>query len=128
MTSSKGTVLVADDDNDVRETTAYLLRSLGFRVLEASSGADAIALCARHQGRIDLLLTDLIMPGMTGRLLADSLTARRPGLAVVFMSGYVDDSRREALDQGFYYIQKPMSRHKLEELLKHVLEKKKSGA
>src|SRR5512134_3685191 len=89
------TILVVDDEDDVRDAIIGMLEEMGFQALEASSGQEALDLCERYRDRIHLLLTDLIMPGMTGRQLADTLTALRPGLNVVFMSGHIDGSRQE---------------------------------
>jgi CheY-like chemotaxis protein len=128
VASSKATVLVVDDERDVREATAHMLQAMGFRVLEASSGPEAVEVCDKHKWKIDLLLADLIMPGMTGRVLADILTAQCHGLKVIFMSGYVDDSRGETLEQGLHYIQKPLRWKKLEQIISDVLKKKKNTA
>jgi two-component system cell cycle sensor histidine kinase/response regulator CckA len=124
---AKETVLIVDDEPSVREIAAEMLRPEGYLVLEASSGPEALEVCAGHQGKIDLLLTDLIMPGMTGRMLADILTARCIGLAVLFMSGYIDDSRTESMVQGLNFIPKPLSRDKLLNMIHDVLKKKHSS-
>lgn len=79
----------------------------------------------RFSGEIRLLLTDLIMPGMTGRLLADTLLAGRPGLKVVFMSGHAGGSRREALEAGLRYLQKPVDWDRLERMVSEALGKGK---
>jgi CheY-like chemotaxis protein len=83
-----GTVLVVDDDDSVRRVTERLLRSTGFTVLTATSGPDAIAVAAAYRGTIDLLLTDIVMPDMSGRDLARELSVVRPSMKVLFMSGY----------------------------------------
>ena len=85
------TVLVVEDDPSVRRLTTQVLRSHHFRVLEAASGEEALHLAEGHAGALDLLLTDVVMPGMNGRELATRLQARRPETAVVYMSGYTDD-------------------------------------
>jgi two-component system cell cycle sensor histidine kinase/response regulator CckA len=82
------TVLVVDDDDDLRRAVERMLRRAGYTVLAAGSGNDAIALAGRHPGPIDLLLTDMVMPGMPGQQLLRDLTATRPALEVVFMSGF----------------------------------------
>ena len=81
------TILVVDDDDDVREVTAATLARRGHAVLTANGGAEALRICARHPGRIDLLLTDVEMPRMTGPLLARAVRAIRPETRVLFMSG-----------------------------------------
>ena len=120
----KETLLIVDDEPSVRELAAEMLRSEGYIVLEASSGPEALEMCAEHQCRIDLLLTDLIMPGMTGRTLADVLTARCAGLAVLFMSGYIDGTRRETMVQGLQFIQKPLDWDKLKSMIRDLLKQK----
>jgi signal transduction histidine kinase len=83
-----GTVLVVDDDDDVRRMVERALRRAGYTVLTAASGPDALVRSRGHGGPIDLLLTDMVMPGMTGQDLLRELSAERPRLEVVFMSGY----------------------------------------
>jgi signal transduction histidine kinase len=86
--SGGGTVLVVDDDEDVRRMVERVLRRASYTVLTATSGPDALARARGYRGAIDLLLTDMVMPGMTGQDLVRELAAERPGLQVVFMSGY----------------------------------------
>jgi signal transduction histidine kinase/CheY-like chemotaxis protein len=86
----RATSLIAEDDEGLLEITTMLVESLGYDVLSAASGADALALFERQPGAIDLLLTDVVMPGMDGTELAARLRARRPGLRVLFVSGYPD--------------------------------------
>lgn len=124
MPNSKETVLIVDDEPFVREIAADILRSEGYIVLEASSGPEALHVCAEHGNKIDLLLTDLIMPGMTGRMLADILTARCAGLNVIFMSGYIDDSRTEAMEQGIHFIQKPLNWDRLKGMIRELMKQK----
>jgi two-component system cell cycle sensor histidine kinase/response regulator CckA len=121
---SKQTLLVVDDEPSVREIATERLRSEGYIVLEASSGPEALDVCTAHQCKIDLLLTDLIMPGMTGRMLADILTARRAGLKVIFMSGYIDDSRTEGMVQGLNFIPKPLDWDRLKSMVRELLKQK----
>jgi CheY-like chemotaxis protein len=118
------TILVVDDEPDVRAVVADMLREAGYSVLEASSGPEALDIGARHPGDIRLLLTDLIMPGMTGRMLADALGANRPGMAVIFMSGHVDDSRQAAREPGLHYLRKPIDWEKLESMVRDLIEKR----
>ena len=84
----EGTILLAEDDDAVRAIARTTLERAGYRVLSASDGASALVLADGHAGPIDLLLTDVIMPGMNGRELAQGMTTRRPGLPVLFVSGY----------------------------------------
>jgi signal transduction histidine kinase len=83
-----GTVLLVDDDDDVRRMVDRVLRRAGYTVITATSGADALDKAGAFRDRIDLLLTDMVMPGMTGQELVRALAIDRPGLQVVFMSGY----------------------------------------
>jgi two-component system cell cycle sensor histidine kinase/response regulator CckA len=112
----RGTVLVVDDDDAVRKTTARLVRSLGYQVLDASSGAQAFARCAAHGARIDLLLCDIVMPGEDGLDVASALMKARPELRVVFMSGYSKDVRDPRLT-GASFLQKPFGRQELAQKL-----------
>jgi len=111
-----GTVLVVDDEEPVRKTTARLVRSLGYDVLDADSGAHALARSAAHPGRIHLLLCDIAMPGEDGRQLAVKLLTTRAELKVVFMSGYSNDVNDPPLD-GALFLQKPFSRAELAQKL-----------
>jgi CheY-like chemotaxis protein len=83
---------VVEDDEAVRGLTTHLLRMSGYTVLEARHGVEALDLLAHYTGPLHLLVTDLVMPQMSGRTLADVLTAQRPGLRVLFLSGYSDAS------------------------------------
>jgi signal transduction histidine kinase len=87
----KETVLLVEDEAGVRKLVRELLRRSGYAVLDAATGADALALAARHAGPISVLLTDVIMPGMSGRELVERLLARRPEMRAVVMSGYTED-------------------------------------
>jgi len=126
--AKKPTVLLVDDEPEVRSVIAGMLREGGCRVLEAANGHEALAASEAHSGSIDLLLTDLIMPGMTGRMLADLLGARRPGMTVVFISGYVGDSRSSLTEDGTHFIQKPVTLEKLMEKISEALSGNHSGS
>jgi CheY-like chemotaxis protein len=100
------TVLVAEDERLVRELTTRILTDAGYTVLDAKSGPDALEVAARHPGRIDLLLSDIVMPGMTGRQLAKQLGDGRPDLRVLYMSAYFDEgpggeAQRDTLPKPF---------------------------
>jgi CheY-like chemotaxis protein len=86
-----------------------VLEENGYRVLEAASGIDALGICDRARERIDLLLTDVMMPRMSGAALAEGVRTRHPETRVVFMSGYTDEEavRRAAADGGVRFLQKP---------------------
>jgi two-component system cell cycle sensor histidine kinase/response regulator CckA len=103
------TVLVVEDDEGVRKLVVRLLQMSGYRVLEAGQGDEALLVCARHQGPIDLLISDGVMPGMSGAELAARLTSMLPELKVLFMSGYTDGAvrRHGMLDPEMSFVQKP---------------------
>jgi len=105
------TVLAVEDDPLVREITARTLRSGGYRVLVAGSGAEALEVAARLHGRLHLLVTDVVMPGLDGRALADELQRRKPGVRVLYVSGYTQDviSHRGILDTGVELLPKPFT-------------------
>jgi nitrogen-specific signal transduction histidine kinase/CheY-like chemotaxis protein len=86
------TVLLVEDDPALRTMAAEVLRDTGYNVLTAPCGADALQAAANHQGPLDVLLTDVVMPGMTGRELADQIVARYPQTKILYMSGYTDDA------------------------------------
>jgi two-component system, cell cycle sensor histidine kinase and response regulator CckA len=106
------TVLLTEDEQDVREIAREFLESGGYRVIEAKDGADAIQLAAQNRGKIQLLVTDMVMPGMTGQELAVQLQAEHPGLCVVFMSGYSEHAATEMAnaDPAVRLLTKPFSR------------------
>jgi signal transduction histidine kinase/ABC-type amino acid transport substrate-binding protein/CheY-like chemotaxis protein len=113
-------ILLAEDEDTVRSLVERVLRMGGYRVLAAANGEAAVELSGGHAGEIRLLLTDLVMPGMGGRDLAERLVADRPGLRVLFMSGWADGAGgREALGPGARFVGKPFS---ADELLRAVRE------
>jgi CheY-like chemotaxis protein len=105
-----GTILVAEDEEALRVAMCGYLRSLGYTVLEASSGKQALSI-ASQEGHIDLLITDLVMPGMNGRELSQLLGSLRLDLRTICMSGYSDDpvSRHDINELGAAFLQKPFS-------------------
>ncbi len=105
------TVLLVEDDDRVRALVSNMLRKNGFTVLLASAGDQALEIAARHRGRIHLLLTDMLMPGLNGRMLSERLTATRPETRVLYMSGYSDDDilRLGVKKNAAHFIQKPFS-------------------
>ena len=104
-------VLVVEDEPLIRSNLRECLQNLGYRMLEADSGAEALLLCEQLRGQVDLVLTDLVMAGQSGRDLANELRRRYPGIRVLFMSGYTEDSasRRDILQSGSPFLQKPFS-------------------
>ncbi len=118
------TILLVEDDPSVRKVVASLIQSLGYRVVEATGGMEALRTCREYTGTIHLLLTDVVMPLMNGRELADRVKRILPGIKVLFMSGYTDDSilRHGVLDEGVAFINKPISHESLARKLQEVLQ------
>jgi two-component system, cell cycle sensor histidine kinase and response regulator CckA len=118
------TVLLAEDEPAVRAIAQQALERQGYTVLAAPSGAEALALAAQHGATIHLLVTDVVMPGMSGRDLADRLTAQRPGIRVLYISGYTDNAivRHGMLEPGLAYLQKPFRPDALVRKVREVLD------
>lgn len=117
------TVLLVEDEESLRKLTRTTLTELGHSVLEASDAFKALEIAGKTRGGIDLLLTDVVMPGMSGRALADQLTALRPGMRVLYMSGYTDGAvaRHGVLESGISILRKPFTRAELTERVEEVL-------
>jgi PAS domain S-box-containing protein len=109
--SVRATVLLVEDEPAVRSFTSRVLEDAGYRVLEAGSGEEALSLSAEFDEPIALLLTDVVMPGVNGRVLAERMRALHPGIAVVYTSGYTDDMvvRTGAVAEGSAFLQKPFT-------------------
>jgi PAS domain S-box-containing protein len=121
--SRGGRILVVDDREDVRMLTCHMAAQLGYEPLGASSGAEALEVARLQQG-VPLLLTDVVMPGMNGRELADEMRRRFPGLRTVFMSGYTDSVLTESgtIEAGTLYLQKPFTAAQLGAVLRRAEE------
>ena len=125
--SEKGkgeTVMVVEDDPSLLLLISRILTGLGYRVLAAASGEPALAMAESHQGPIHLLISDVIMPGMDGRALAQSLRAERPKMKVLFVSGYPADilARKGLVEEGVSFLSKPFSAPGLAGKVRKVLE------
>jgi len=118
------TVLLVEDEPEVRSLACEILERLGYTVLEAASPADALLVAQQYVGIIDLLLTDVIMPGMSGRALAERITTERREAKVLFMSGYTDDAivRHGVLEAGIQFIEKPFTQDAFAFKVRHVLD------
>ena len=115
------TILVVEDQQDVRAFTATALKSYGYRVIEAASAAEALKVCERARARIDLVVTDLVMPQTGGRQLIDCLAEMRPGIKSLFMSGYTDETVvRHRMSHEEAFIQKPFSAEELAEKVREI--------
>lgn len=110
MPHGSETVLVAEDDRGIRKLIHDTLVPLGYTVLEASNGTEALHISRDYDGKIDILLTDVIMPNMNGQELADKLKAEQPEMKVVFMSGYTDEviAKHGMILAGKFFVQKPL--------------------
>jgi len=119
------TVLVVEDDEVVRKLAVRILQEQGYRVLEAVEGIDAFPVADEHKGPIHLLVTDVVMPKMSGRELAERLASLRPGIKVLYMSGYTDNTiaHHGILDKGMNFIQKPFTVDGLARKVREVLDK-----
>jgi PAS domain S-box-containing protein len=117
------TILVVEDDHDVRAYVGEILRELNFRVFEAHDSEAALNLLDRKDVRVDLLLSDVVLPGMNGRQLADELRRRQPAVKVLFMTGYARDAivHDGRLDAGVQLIQKPFTKDDLAARVKGIL-------
>jgi len=122
--SGGGTILLVEDEDSVRALAHRILELRGYTVLAAKTGTEALQLSERHEGRIDLLVTDVVMPGIGGRELAERLVASRPGVRVLFMSGYTEDDvlRRGVLDAGAPFLEKPFSPTAFAQKVREVLD------
>jgi two-component system cell cycle sensor histidine kinase/response regulator CckA len=125
-TSRRGTetVLVVEDDPLVRKVALRSLTAAGYRVMLASNGQEALEIAADEKVAFDLLLTDVIMPGLNGREVADGMRRARPGLRVLYMSGYAHDiiSKAGVLDSGIEVLRKPFSATRLQERVRAALD------
>ncbi len=118
-------MLLVEDEDQVRDVARGILKRSGYTVLEARNAGEALLLCERHTTRIDLLLSDVVMPGLSGPALAERLAATHPEMKVLCMSGYTDDSavRHGVTDARFAFIQKPLTVDTLTKKVREVLSK-----
>jgi PAS domain S-box-containing protein len=127
FTASRGgdeTVLVVEDQEPVRRLTRRVLETQGYAVLAASDGHEALSLAEQHAGSIHILVTDVVMPGMSGREVGRRLAVKRPGMRVLYLSGYADDSivNHGVLEPGLAFLQKPFTPESLARRVREVLD------
>ena len=122
--SGTETILLVEDESGVRQLVRDMLLHLGYRVLEAGNAQEAIGIFEKNEGAIDLLLTDVIMPQMSGRELAVRLKSVRPRLKVLYISGYTDDmlAHHGVLESDVFLLQKPFAPDALARKLREVLD------
>jgi CheY-like chemotaxis protein len=118
------TILLVEDNAPVRKLFCKILKDLGYTLLEAENGQEALQAAAHYSGPIHLLLTDVIMPDMTGQVLAKTLPQTHSDMKILFMSGYTDEvvARHGVLDSGAAFVQKPLSAAKLARKVRTVLD------
>jgi len=121
------TILLVEDDPGVRNVVRDSLRIYGYTVLESGDPEEGIGICERHEGTIHLLMTDVILPKMSGRALATRLSAVRPDMKILFMSGYTDDAigQHGVLDRGVDFLQKPFHVIVMVRKIREVLDKQR---
>jgi PAS domain S-box-containing protein len=124
MPQGRETVLLTEDEEQVRQMIRMILEMNGYHVLEATSGKEALAIYKEHEGQINLIMTDVVMPEMSGRELAQSLEVLHPGIKVLYMSGYTDDAivRHGLLYQEIAFLQKPFTPEALMRKVREVLD------
>ena len=122
--SGTETILVVEDEHALRQVAKRMLESAGYTVLSAASGEAALSLLARHQGLLDLLFTDVVMPGLGGRDLANRILERYPKMRVLYASGYTDSAivHQGVLDAATHFISKPYTGANLQAAVRRVLD------
>ncbi len=123
LPTGSGTVLLVEDESSVLRLASRFLEILGYSVLPAESPAEALHIARDHTGNLDLLMTDVVMPEMNGRQLFEELTALRPEVPCLYMSGYTADiiARRNVLEDDVSFLQKPFSMRELAVAVEKVL-------
>jgi DNA-binding NtrC family response regulator len=119
------TILVLDDEADVRKMVAAMLTSNGYKVLTAENGDSAIKAFKKSKHPIDLLLLDVVSPGLSGPMVADRIAELQPGLRVLFMSGYGNTNvvQRYVVEKGYALLTKPFTEPQLAQKVREVLER-----
>lgn len=118
------TVLLVEDETSLRTLSRHLLELCGYQVLEAENGSAALRISEDNSRNIDLLLTDVVMPGMSGRVLADQITTQRPEIRIVYMSGYTGQTvgQHGVLAEGSFFLPKPFTRESLAAKVREALD------
>ncbi|WP_460595709.1 ATP-binding protein [Geomonas sp. Red276] len=122
VAAGTGTILIVEDEEPMRVVTTQLLEECGYRVIPCGSGQEAVGIC-QESGHLDLILSDVVMPGMNGKEMAERIRGIRPELKVLFMSGYTANlvAQRGIVEEGTFFIQKPFNIHQLHRKIHEVL-------
>jgi two-component system cell cycle sensor histidine kinase/response regulator CckA len=120
-TTDTATILLVDDEQSVRAIVLKILRRAHYNVLEAEDGETALRIAEAHPGKIDLVITDMFMPGLRGREVVERLAPTRPGLRALFISGYADQDARTGVPGGANFLNKPFSGQELASAVEKVL-------
>ncbi len=123
------TILVVDDEPEIRKLVTAMLTKNGYQVLTADSGENALRLFRNNPG-VDLLLTDVVAPGMSGPMIADEIATLRPDIKVVFMSGYDNTQvvQRYVVEKGYSLLIKPFTMERLSKMIREVMEGNRTSA
>ncbi len=121
--SGKITILVVDDEPEIRKLVSAMVSQSGYTVLTADSGEHALTLYRNHKGTVDLLITDVVAPGMSGPMLADALTALQPRLKVLFISGYDSTHvvQKYVVEKGHALLTKPFTAEQMQSKVRDML-------
>ena len=119
------TILVVDDDSSITRMATKVLEPLGYEVLIAANGKEALEISRKHEDKIDLLLTDVVLPVINGRELAKILQQERPGVQIIMMSGYPANivAPIDIIESSIHFINKPLTRATLTNLIQTTLDK-----
>jgi DNA-binding response OmpR family regulator len=120
-------VLLVEDEESVRELVRETLKKNGYVVLEAADGDEGLRLAEQYRGPIHMMISDVVMPGMGGRELAQNITTSHPEMKVLFVSGYTEDAihHHGVLDEGIIFLQKPFTLQALASKVRAVLDSEK---
>ena len=123
MSDPKRTILVVDDEPEVRKLVSAMVSQFGYAVLTADSGEHALTLYKNHKGPVDLLITDVVAPGMSGPMLADKLTELQPDLKVLYISGYDSTHvvQKYVVEKGHALLTKPFTLEEMQNKVREIL-------
>jgi two-component system cell cycle sensor histidine kinase/response regulator CckA len=116
--------MVVEDNETVRDMARSVLQRYGYSILDVPDGEEAIRVSEQYEGYIHLMVTDVVMPGISGRMLAEKLADKRPKMKVLYMSGYTDDTifHHGVLDKEIFFLQKPFTPKNLARKAREVLD------